>query len=269
MSTAHLADPPPVLHDALDAYDEVFVVVSPPRCGSTAFARVLWRNPRIGYYSHEPFEVTYFDDESLDAVAAKLRAPIDLAAVTGAEHGAGLLIKEMPYQVGEHFTGLMTLATRPLVFLARDPRLSIASRIRKKRLAGADPDFPKIETGWQLLAAQVRLARDAGVDYVVVDATDFRTHPESVFAQVAAALDVPWGPQMLKWKPRIGLPIDNLGGRHDHLYRRVLASTGIEPPTEEVPDLAWFPQGSWRRHVRECLGIYDRLLADPRRIRPA
>ena len=61
-------------------YPEIVVIISPPRCSSTAFARVFWEHPEVRYYCHEPFEVTYYDDAPLADVAAKLEAPIDLAA---------------------------------------------------------------------------------------------------------------------------------------------------------------------------------------------
>ncbi len=43
-----------------DNYDQIYVIVSPPRCSSTAFARVFWELPTVKYYAHEPFEGTYF-----------------------------------------------------------------------------------------------------------------------------------------------------------------------------------------------------------------
>ena len=138
-----------------ERHRDVLVVVSPPRCSSTAVARLLWEHPEVRFYCHEPFEVTYYDGLGLDAVADKLSEPLDLAALTStrpAPGGDALVIKEMPYQVGERFELLAELATRPIVFLVRDPRLAIASRMRKKREVGDSADFPKVETGWRLLA---------------------------------------------------------------------------------------------------------------------
>ena len=51
-----------------EKHGEIYVIVSPPRCCSTAFARVLWEHPAIRYYSHEPFEVTYYLDQGVAAV---------------------------------------------------------------------------------------------------------------------------------------------------------------------------------------------------------
>ena len=46
-----------------ERYDRIVVIISPARCGSTPLARVFWEHPALRYYSHEPFEVTYFDGE--------------------------------------------------------------------------------------------------------------------------------------------------------------------------------------------------------------
>ena len=59
-------------------YDNIYVIVSPPRCSSTAFARVFWEQPSIRYYAHEPFEGTYFMNQDLDHVLDNLRMPLDL-----------------------------------------------------------------------------------------------------------------------------------------------------------------------------------------------
>ena len=90
-----------------EKYPAIYIIVSPPRCGSTAFARVFWEHPTVRYYSHEPFEVTYSRQQDLSEVAAKLDQPlIDLHQVDPDDknnQGKSLVIKEMPYQVGKNF----------------------------------------------------------------------------------------------------------------------------------------------------------------------
>ena len=54
-------------------YEHIYVIVSPPRCSSTAFSRVFWEQPSIRYYCHEPFEVTYFEGAPLNKVVNKLK----------------------------------------------------------------------------------------------------------------------------------------------------------------------------------------------------
>ncbi len=185
----------PELREATERYSDVYVIVSPPRCSSTAFARVLWQQPSVGYYSHEPFEVTYFDGGNLDSVVEKLRNPLDLNTLNDVEHPrTGLVIKEMPYQVGDRFPMLRSLASKPLVFLLRDPRQSIASRMRMKQQVGDTPTFPHVETGWDLIAAQIELCRQNRHEFMIIDSADFRNHPGKIFPQVAEFFGLEWDP---------------------------------------------------------------------------
>jgi hypothetical protein len=155
-----------------------------------------------------------------------------------------------------------------LVFLIRDPRLNIASRIAKKVEVGDSPYFPLVETGWALLQGQVDYCRHFQIPYLIVDATDFRNHPNSCFAQVFARFGLDFTPDLLTWNAQEKVVLDNLGGTHDHLYRRVLSSTGLEPATEIVPKLTDFPsEHGIRAHVADCLQIYKSLREDSERIR--
>ena len=253
-------------------YEAVYVIVSPPRCSSTAFARVFWEHPTVHHYSHEPFEVTYYRGEKLHRVVEKLKQPLDLRLINNLpadEPAQALVIKEMPYQMGRHFPILTMLATGPLVFIIRDPRLNIASRMEKKVEGGASPFYPQIESGWDLIAGQMRWCRERGVPYMIVDATDFRNAPERVFPQIFERLGLSFVPEMLTWKPYADVDLDNLEGAHRHLYQRVLESRGLEPANEPVPSADSFPtENGFREHVAHCLEIYAALRDDEARIRP-
>ncbi len=260
--------------DAIRArHTSIYAIVSPPRCGSTAFARVFWEHPTVRYYCHEPFEVTYYRNQGLDEVAAKLNAPLDLAKINGnldqPENG-GLVIKEMPYQVGSNFPLLAQLADKPLIFLIRDPRLNISSRIEKKLEVGDSPFFPLIETGWVLIAKQIEYCRKYKIPYLVVEASDLRNKPLAVLPQVFSQFNLEFAPDMISWPAYQDVELDNLDGAHSHLYRRVLTSTGIQPATEQLPPIDSFPQAhGLRQHVAEALEIYQQLTQDMRRVIPA
>lgn len=261
-----------VFEELREKHGEIYVFVSPPRCCSTAFSRVFWEHASVRYYSHEPFEVTYYLGQGVGAVVERLCNPVDLAGIT--PHGLpatsrSLVVKEMPYQVGDHFEVLLSLATQKVVFLIRDPRLNIASRMLQKRVGGESEFFPLVETGWELLAEQINFCRDHRVPYAMVDATDFRRQPGIVFEKVSAQLGLSFSDSQLNWSPCEQVKIDNLGGRHDHLYLRVLESTGIEPPVETVPEIGSFPSArGLRAHVARCLETYRLLREDAHRIRP-
>ena len=249
----------------------IHVIVAPPRSSSTALARVFWERPEVRYYSHEPFEVTYYRGRGVERVLEKLSSPVDLdrwKCVRRSEGASELVIKEMPYQVGERFPLLADLATPPLVFLVRDPRRTIASRMAKKREAGDGEIFPEIESGWELLRSQVDWCRAEGVPHLLVDASDFRNRPGELLARLFARLGLPFEEGMLCWKACPELELDNLGGRHRHLYERVLSSTGVLPEATEPPSLDLFPErAGWRAHVERCLEIYRRLRDREERIR--
>ena len=256
----------------LNRHSRVYLVVSPPRCSSTAFARVFWEQPSVRYYCHEPFETTYYLDQSLNEVRRKLESPLDLTNIRKVEVDAkadALVIKEMPYQAGPNFPLLAAIAHQPLVFLMRDPRLSIASRMRTKREVGDNPRFPKIESGWELWRRQIEWCETRGVDYMLADSTDFRDQPEAIFSQVFKRLQLPFSRDMLEWRACPEVELDNLGGRHRHLYGAVLASTGIRPETSATPLLEDFPRtDGWREHVERCLAIYREMRDAAARIVP-
>jgi hypothetical protein len=250
---------------ARTAHPERYVVVAPPRTCSTLLARILWNVPEIGFYVHEPFDGVYHRGWSLDQVAQKLTAPVDLSAVPGLSprRGAALLVKELPFQVGPHFPLLLELASRPVIFLVRDPRLAVASRMRMRELGGQDAVFDSVESGWTTLAEHVELCRREGRPHLVVDAADLRSRPAATMRRVCATLGIAFDPAILKWgrvgDVDLGLALDE----QRHWNARVLESTGIEPPVEEVPSLDAFPvEGGMREHVRRSVAIYE-ALRDP------
>ena len=255
-----------------ERHENVYVIVSPPRCSSTAFARVFWEQPSVRYYFHEPFETTYYQGAGLDEVIAKLDAPLDLTQIkhyAADTHAHALVIKEMPYQVGDNFPLLAALANRPLVFLMRDPRLQIASRREKKIEGGASPIYPFIESGWDLLRKQIAYCREHAIDFLLVDSTDFRGRPGVVFPQVMERFDLPWSDECLEWNACEEVELDNLGGAHRHLYGEVLASTGLKPDLSMVPTRDFFPEEDGvRQHVGHCLEVYRELRQAPERILP-
>ncbi len=259
-----------IFDSLLGKYNKLYFISSPPRCGSTAFARVFWEHPSVHYYSHEPFEVTYYDGKPLEAVHEKLSHPLDIVPVKNGptEEGASsLVIKEMPYQVGENFALAASWARQPIIFLIRDPRLNIHSRIMKKKETGDSIFFPLQETGWELIQKQIVYCDQNNIDYLIVDALDFRNHPSLIFPQVFEKLGLSFSDEMLNWKSAAHIEIDNLDGSHSHLYRKVLSSKGIYPADEPLPDLNDFPEEKGiRAHVSMCMDIYQQLSENSRRL---
>lgn len=251
-------------------YSNTYLIVSPPRCGSTAFARVFWEHPTIGYYYHEPFDIVYHEKADLGAVADKLQNPITLKLLqngNGNVEASSLVIKEMTFQVGKYFPLLATWTNRPIVFLIRDPRLNIASRIDKMVETHNCGDFPFIETGWETLVEQIRYCRKQGISHFIIDSTDFRANPTAVFQQLFQQLNLSFSKKMLTWKAYPQMVFGNLGGGQKLWYKKVLHSKGILSPTEIIPNIEEFPiKNGLRSHVRYCLNLYQELLKASERI---
>jgi hypothetical protein len=245
---------------------EVLVLVGPPRTASTALARVLWNHPAVGWYRHEPFEATWYEGAGADRAVALLENPTPVGALNplrageAPEPSAALVVKEMTFQVGDAFPLLASLATRPIVFLIRDPRLSIASRMRVLRRAGRPEAFPVRESGWDDLEQQLAYVRDHGIPHLVVDSHDLRAEPERVVPRVLTRLGLPFTPALLAWEASPASGLSTVSGDGDPFYQRVLESKGIEAPTEQVPDLSELPP-PLRAHVAECVERYEGMRA--------
>jgi hypothetical protein len=251
-------------------FGNILVIVSPPRCGSTALARFFWHQPAFRYYAHEPYETVYYKGDSEEIVHTKLLSPIDLSVEYSGKtrpEGQGLIIKEMPYQVGPYFSDLVLFATYPIIFMIRDPRLNIKSRIDKKIMANQTSNFPLTETGWELIRQQIDFCDQKRHEFVIVDCTEMRNHPVDIFSKLTKRLGLPFEQTMLQWQRANEIDLDNLDGQHSHLYQRILNSNGIEPATEPIPEINDFPEeNGFRQHVQEALLIYQALKFHPRKI---
>lgn len=244
-----------------ERHGEVLLIVAPPRTASTALARILWNHPDVGFYSHEPFEPTYYRDAPLADAATLLESPTAVGELGGAGgSGTTLVVKEMTFQVGDAFPLLAGLATRPIVFLIRDPRLSIASRMRVLERAGRPAAFPLRESGWDDLEHQLAHVRAAGVEHLIVDSTHLRAMPTRAAPLILERLGLSYAPELLTWHASSATGLSAVSGADDPFYQRVLASGGLQAPAEDVPGLDAFPEaGGFRAHVMECVARYRAL----------
>ncbi len=244
------------------SYRDIFLILSPPRCSSTAFARVFWEQPSVRDYVHEPFDVAYHRKSGLDQVLKAFDRLLEIR-----DSGDSLVIKEMTFQVGRDFPFFLELTSKPVLFLVRDPRLSNWSRMRMRRRGGQDPIYPEKESGWRDIEWQIRACQAAEARYFIIDSSDFRNHPVAIFSRLFKALDLPFSREMLRWTPRQSLELGNLGGEQSAWYRRVLSSTGLQPAKKKPRSVDEFPR-EFQPHLKDCLNIYHRLLKDERLISP-
>lgn len=255
------------LQTTRETYREIYSILAPPRCSSTAFARVFWEHPQIGFYTHEPFDVMYHHHIPLLDVFQAMQQATRIK--DRAASSSSLVIKEMTFQVGRNFPLLLSITSRPVIFLIRNPLLSIQSRMKRRQEGGQVPLFPQRESGWHDLRTQVMQCQELQVPYMIVDSTDFRNAAPSIVQKVFARLELSFSEGLLSWRPQANMTLGSLGGVQDHWYHRVLSSTGIEPAQEPVPDITTFPEeGGFQAHVHECLKIYTALRTDANRILP-
>jgi hypothetical protein len=264
MADARVADS--AVRSRLDAvrarHGEVLVAVGPPRTASTALARILWNHPTVGWYSHEPFEATWYQDASPDRAAELLEAPEPVAELGGRGTGDSLVVKEMTFQVGDAFPLLAGLATRPIVFIIRDPRLCVASRMRVLEASGRPQVFPPRESGWDDLARQLDYVRREGIEHTIVDSGDLRADPGAVVPPLLERLGLRYAPSLLTWGASQATGLSSVSGAEDPFYQQVLQSRGLEPDTDPMPALDDFPtQDGFRDHVAACVEQYEELRA--------
>ncbi len=253
-----------------------FLIVAPPRSASTALARCLLNHSRIGPYVHEPCDLYRHHQAPVASILERIEEV--------SPNGASLLIKEMTFQMG---TGpvsdsFLRNGREPVVFLIRDPRLCIESRIRRvladiqKQTASngrrerieqaleardyrelddvlAEDVFPLAYTGWGALARQLRSCGQAGYAYTVVTATEFRSRPRACLKRLCSRWNLAFEETMLNWK---GDEL-TLGALSDQSrwYRRVLGSSGVTPEASSKLPARRFP-GRFRSHLKEACGIY-------------
>ena len=176
------------------------LLLAPPRTCSTVLARALTQHSLVGSYIHEPCDLYAHREAGLKTIVDRLAAAGWL--------GPGI-VKEMTFQLGVGEVGrlFLHLARKPVLFLIRDPRLAVESRIRmvagdlarnentpavdRARIEQAtvqrdysDMDdlihegvFPLYHTGWDALGEQIEFCRSRAIDYAILEAQVLRAHP--------------------------------------------------------------------------------------------
>lgn len=276
----------PLTAELANVYATRVALVSPPRTGSTAVARLLWQHPMMTHHCHEPFEASYWGNGGADSVENCLFNPMEIdtgnrVRIADVPRGSGLLVKEMSFQLSaSQFDLLIELATAPLIFVMCDPRLSTTSRLRIVRELTGAQTFPPFESGWQSLHEQLELCRQRDIPYVLVDSDDLRADPSAITAALMAAIGLPSAAGLEEWLPRPGLQLcspevgalmSEVRRADDPFYRKVLGSTGIQPrgQVDWERESAMISAAGLTDDVEKWLRCYQEMQADPARLVPA
>ncbi|MEM8961574.1 MAG: hypothetical protein AAGD38_08860 [Acidobacteriota bacterium] len=256
-----------------------YLILAPPRSGSTALARALLGHAEIGPYIHEPWDRYAHKGGGVESILERLGEHRDRT---------GILIKEMTFQLGDGPVGRVLLETArpPFVVLIRDPRRTLESRIRRvlrdlvreDRLNADDrarvdtaieasdfstlddvltPEvFPERFTGWADLDKQIASCRQE-LDFVVVRAETFRADPRSVLEPLCQRWELEVEPGMLDWGSSSSIDVGALP-EQAAWYRQVLASTRVRPEDAPIRSREAFPV-RFREPLDHAVVLYENL----------
>lgn len=262
-----------------EAFSLRLVVVSPPRTGSTPLARLLWENAGVSHHCHEPFEACYWDSRDVSQVMKCLGHPMNIS--TGKRNSlieigssTGLLVKEMTFQMKPpDFEMLVGIATHPIIFVMRDPRISTVSRLKIVRELSGSQTFAPEHSGWTALQDQVDVCRENSIPYVIIDSDDLRRSPRKIYLELMERLGLPTQTMKETWAQRSGLQLcapevgalmGDVRATSDPFYRRVLSSTNLQPPDiidyQEHEEM--IRDAGLETHVIEWRNIYANLRED-------
>ncbi len=269
------------------AHAAPYLILAPPRSSSTALARTLLQHSGVGPYIHEP--CTPYTHQG-----APVTSILDRLLAGGLTKGA--LVKAMTHQLGtdELCRCFLRAVRQPIILLTRDPRLTIASRLRmilydlarqpdtpapqRARITRAlesedysalddivtEAVFPLAYTGWSALERQLAYCRREGIDYVLVNARLYRDHPRPSLERLCARLNLAFEEEMLTWNVQETVRLGGLSGfsvQHAW-YSRLVESTGVLPEIEATMAPEQFPR-RFRAHLLYALRFYETTFEDP------
>jgi hypothetical protein len=265
-----------------------YIISSPPRCASTTVARCLYNNSAIDSYIHEPCIEYYHNNKGIISIIENLknREPKPLST----------LIKDISFQIGtEDFRKVFfEHASSPIIFLLRNPKLSIESKIRRifsdlinnnslsdkeiNLLNNAlkshdykhtdrfitDTYLSPEQTGWSVLYKQVVYCLENDIKFVLFETDNMRATPKKALIKLCTSLNINFEDNMINWKNE---PFPDHGILPEQKwFARISSSTTIQPPTEKAIPLNNFPE-KLLKHVESDISIYQKLINHPNNLK--
>lgn len=243
--------------DTMRFPEKRIVLWSHPRSVSTAFELVfeeradttIVHEPCARMRHRKPLQRQCPDPESKTKEGAKNKA---FRQLLGPHDQPILFVKDMAYYLREKYYSVL-LPHLVNTFIIRDPDQALLSHYKK------DPKFSFEEAGYAALDHMYEyVTQTLGQPSIIVDGNDFRQNPASIVSQYCAAVDIPFDPQTLQWKPGNvkGWEIWARQGWHGEAEQ----SMGVLPPSQEKADTSTLPRRV-RNMLPECHRIYEKLFA--------
>jgi hypothetical protein len=278
------------------------LVVSMPRTGSTLLGVLFLfcgdAGSATGYrfdrYLHEPVAPVFWRGDGVESIS-RLVAPLSDRDV----------VQESAYQFADPRVAkwFLSRARSPVVFTMRHPQLAWPSRWRAmlaqmvdespadseadaaRRALSAD-DFSGLgsyltesvrpaDNGFYAFVSLLGMCIREDIDFVIVDNTRFRAHPEAAVRELCGRIDIEFDRAMTEWSdlgavlPRVVMSDLARGEEYRWYYERTLGSDqGIRPETHALVDPARFPdelRGVSDQYltIDEAVTWYQLLLARP------
>ena len=235
-----------------------------PRSTSTAFE---WMMRQRGDFHciHEPYGEAWYQGENPlwpRATAHSVRTPgLTLAGVTEKLRNLAatepVFIKDFPHYI-HHLRDDDWLSLFRHSFLIRDPAKTIPSMYDKW------PDFHEKEVGFaEQRALFDKLAERDGAPPPVLDSDDLLEEPEKMLARWCDAMDIPYIPEALRWKPGARDEVSWWDGGSFHANLR--DSDGLKPQKRRYVEIDRAP-GRVKAVYKTCRPHYAHLRAF--RLRP-
>ena len=217
----------------------VVILWSPPRCRSTAFARVMMERGDLTVV-HEPFSNRAAVGRAAVGTGTARTDPELLGLLLELGAAGPVFVKDTTDYRYPELLADPRLAEAENTFIIRDPAEAIASH----HAMNPDVTLPEIgfERCWELFEV---LRERTGRAPVVVDSADLVARPAALIESYCAAVGLPFLAHALTWRPGQREEWSRTAAWH----RDAAATTGIEARSGSYPATV---------HTDERLAAYDR-----------
>lgn len=112
---------------------KAYIIIAPPRTNSSVVEHALGNSPDIDYECHEPFLKARHDNFDPDHGYRQIYESVGGEQFEQSNEKKTVVVKEMSHWISENkeYKRLVTLTTKPVVILVRNPLLTVESRLRR------------------------------------------------------------------------------------------------------------------------------------------